>query len=65
MVPGARRFALRLPIHRTGPVRVWRSHRAEHRGGDGMEAALMFVAGLIVSAAATGWVWFALCMREG
>ena len=29
-----------------------------------MEAALMFVAGLVIAAAATGWIWFALCMRE-
>jgi len=25
----------------------------------------MVVAGIVIALAATGWVWFALCMREG
>lgn len=30
-----------------------------------MEEALMVVAGIVIALAVTGWVWFALCMREG
>jgi len=30
-----------------------------------MQEALMVVAGIVIALAATGWVWFALCMREG
>jgi len=46
-------------------VRVWRSHRAEYQEASGMQEALMVVAGIVIALAATGWVWFALCMREG
>jgi len=30
-----------------------------------MQEALMVVAGIVIALAATGWIWFALCMREG